>query len=109
MYGPLVIAYLFLGGAAAGALFAIDLEPSDAWRIGDAANPLFAAAFDTLRTHLYAAGFVMLALRHGVPAVGLGVTARALLVLLRPHPTVLTFGAFTLAIEAALALLLASA
>ena len=39
----------------------------------------------------------------------LGSPGKALLVLLRPHPTVLTFGAYTLAIEAALALLLASA
>lgn len=111
MYGPLVIAYLFLGGAAAGALFAMaawSLRMRAAQR-GRRKPARLAAAFDTLRRRTYLTGFVMLALAMVCLLWDLGSPGKALLVLLRPHPTVLTFGAYTLAIEAALALLLASA
>lgn len=111
MYGPLVIAYLFLGGAAAGALFVMA-----AWslrvRMAQRTRPRharLAAAFDTLRARVYLVGFIMLALAMVCLLWDLGSPDRALLVLLRPHPTVLTFGAYTLAIEAMLALVLASA
>lgn len=110
MYGPLVIAYLFLGGAAAGMLCAMSawsLRERSMERVGHR-SARFAAAFSVLRQRTYLVGFVTLALAMVCLLWDLGSPGKALLVVLRPHPTVLTFGAYTLAVEAALALLLAS-
>lgn len=108
MYGPLVITYLFLGGAAAGALFVASTWSLAARRSERLQNPLFAAAFDTMRKHVYAAGFIMLAFAMACLLWDLGSPQRALLVFLRPRPTVLTFGAFTLSVEAGVTAVLAS-
>lgn len=110
MYGTLVIAYLFLGGAAAGALFAMS-----AWslwlRVARTRTPqsqLLVHAFAALRKRVYVVGFMMLALAMVCLLWDLGTPERALLLFLRPHPTVLTFGAYTLAVEGVLAALLAA-
>ena len=118
MYGPLIIAYLFLGGAAAGALTVVSAW-SLALRRSRARNQLAAralavgasperivAAFVALRARVYVVGLAMLAFAMLCLLWDLGSPARALLVFLRPHPTTLTFGAYTLAFELALATLL---
>ncbi len=104
MYGSLVIAYLFFGGAAAGALFVIS-----AWSITlrcAGMSPRMAEAFHALRVRAYAIGLVLLILAMVCLLWDLERPERALLLFLRPHPTAITFGAYTLAIECLIAALL---
>lgn len=68
-----------------------------------------ASAFATLRVRVYAVGFLLLALAMVCLLWDLGLPERALLVFLRPHATVITFGAYTLAVEIILAALLLTA
>lgn len=108
LYGSLVIAYLFLGGAAAGALFVMSAW-SFLFRRSDHSIRLD-MAFEALRCRAYLAGVALLAFAMICLLWDLGTPERALLVFLRPHPTALTFGAYTLAVELIIAavLLLAS-
>ncbi|OUO88630.1 hypothetical protein B5F40_12290 [Gordonibacter sp. An230] len=134
VYGPLVIAYLFLGGIAAGGFFAmaawslaferstsaIGRAPSDAdgyrRRTGNAiAAPARNAssislrctqAFASLQARMYTLCLLLLALAVALLLWDLGRPERALLVLLHPHATVITFGAFCLVVETALGFLL---
>lgn len=108
VYGPLVITYLFLGGAAAGALLTISLWSLALSVKGTSRGPLFHEAFEALGKRVYATGFVMLAFAMTCLLWDLGSPERALLVLLHPHPTVITFGAYTLTFEAATAAVLAA-
>ena len=104
LYGSLVIAYLFLGGTAAGALFVIS-----AWSLlfRRAQRPSrLQTAFEALRRRVYIAGVVLLVFAMVCLLWDLGNPGRALLVFLHPHPTVITFGAYTLAIETLVATLL---
>lgn len=104
LYGSLVIAYLFLGGTAAGALLVIS-----AWSLffRRTQHPSrIQMAFETLRHRVYLAGVALLIFAMVCLLWDLGNPGRALLVFLRPHPTVITFGAYTLAIETLLAALL---
>lgn len=104
LYGSLVIAYLFLGGTAAGALFVIS-----AWSLlfQRAQRPSrLQTAFEALRRRVYIAGVVLLVFAMVCLLWDLGNPGRALLVFLHPHPTVITFGAYTLAIETLVATLL---
>lgn len=107
MYGSLIIAYLFLGGAAAGALFVVS-----AWSFAfrHAEHPVrLRAAFESLRSRAYTVGFLLLAFAMVCLLGDLGNPGRALMVFFLPHPTVITFGAYTLAIESFLAALLLTA
>lgn len=134
MYGALVIAYLFLGGVAAGGFFAmaawsLAFERStcaNAWthanagglgrRTGNAvaasaraANGALlrrAQAFSSLQARMYTLCLALLALAVALLLWDLGRPERALLVLLHPHATVITFGAFCLVTELALGSLL---
>ncbi|WP_162457348.1 NrfD/PsrC family molybdoenzyme membrane anchor subunit [Gordonibacter urolithinfaciens] len=107
MYGSLVIVYLFLGGAAAGALFVMSAW-SFAFRRSE--NPArLLTAFESLRRRTYTVGFLLLAFAMICLLGDLGNPGRALMVFFLPHPTVITFGAYTLAIEALLAALLLAA
>ena len=107
LYGSLVIAYLFLGGAAAGALFVMSAW-SFAFRRSE--NPArLLTAFESLRSRTYTVGFLLLAFAMICLLGDLGNPGRALMVFFLPHPTVITFGAYTLAIEALLAALLLAA
>ncbi|HIR01743.1 MAG TPA: polysulfide reductase NrfD [Candidatus Aveggerthella stercoripullorum] len=101
MYGPLIIAYLFFGGAAAGALFVVC-----AWSIFFRRTPQperLADAFATLRRRILGTGVVLLAFAMMCLLWDLGNPERALLVFLHPHPTAITFGAYSLAACAFLA------
>ncbi|MDO4289785.1 MAG: polysulfide reductase NrfD [Eggerthellaceae bacterium] len=126
MYGFLVIAYLFLGGASAGALLVVS-----AWnlwfrrrhaahagrlRANRTCAPAPAAhaerlvfALEALSKRVYVVGFALLVLAMVCLLWDLGAPERALLVFTRPHATVLTFGAYTLAAETLIAALLAAA
>lgn len=99
--------YLFLGGAAAGALFVMSAW-SFAFRRSE--NPArLLTAFESLRRRTYTVGFLLLAFAMICLLGDLGNPGRALMVFFLPHPTVITFGAYTLAIEALLAALLLAA
>ena len=110
-FGPLIIAYLFLGGAAAGAFLVMSV-----WSIGfyvsDSAerhHVRLRSAFKALKGRVYTISFIMLAVSMACLVFDLQYPDRALLLFLRPRPTPLTFGAYALAIEAILGLLLALA
>ena len=94
MYGALVIAYLFLGGVAAGGFFAMA-----AWSLAFERSTCANAWTYTLCLALLALAVALLLWDLGRPE-------RALLVLLHPHATVITFGAFCLVTELALGSLL---
>ncbi|TNU88570.1 hypothetical protein FIC87_14305 [Eggerthella lenta] len=107
MYGPLIIAYLFLGGTAAGALFVMSVWSLQT-RLSSVRAPRQETAFAALRRRTYAAAFVLLVLAMTCLLWDLGAPHRAPLIFLHSRPTVLTFGAYTLAIEAVLTVLLAA-
>lgn len=107
LYGSLVIAYLFLGGTAAGALFVVSVW-SLLFRRAQRPSRL-QTAFEALRRRVYIAGVVLLVFAMVCLLWDLGNPERALLVFLHPHPTVITFGAYTLAIETIVATLLSLA
>ena len=104
MYGPLVIAYLFLAGAAAGALFVVSAWSFVFRRTERPARLLL--AFEMLRVRVYTVGFLLLVFAMVCLLWDLGSPERALLIFFLPHPTVITFGAYTLVVEAFLAALL---
>lgn len=110
MYGSLIIAYLFLGGAAAGALLAVSAWSLAFHRAAARAtlHPSLTAAFSALRKNVYLVGFVLLAFAMVCLLWDLGAPHRALLIFTQPRPTVLTFGAYTLTVEATIAALLAA-
>ncbi len=115
MYGPLIIAYLFLGGTAAGGFFMMaswdlaflrttgiqpaKVAPTRSWRVKQ--------AFESLRTRMYTLCLLLLILSMLFLFWDLGVPARALYIFLHPHATVLTFGAASLVAEVAIGGLLA--
>lgn len=113
MYGPLIIAYLFLGGAAAGGFFmmaAWDLAFPRAGRTGDdvcARDRRIAQAFASFRTQMYALCLLLLAFSMLLLICDLGIPDRALYIFLHPHATVLTFGSVALVAELAVGGLLA--
>lgn len=109
-YGTLIIAYLFLGGAAAGALFVISTWSLQLrWSHSAVARSRrLSFAFSTLRTRVYVAGLLLLVAAMIFLLWDLGFPDRAFMVFVYPHPTVITFGAWTLIVEATLAALLAS-
>ena len=109
MYGPLIIAYLFLGGTAAGALFVISVWSLQV-HLSSVRTPQTerqVTAFSALRRRTYAISFMLLALAMTCLLWDLGTPRRAPLIFLHSRPTVLTFGAYTLAIESVLAAFLA--
>ena len=115
-YGPLVILYLFLGGASAGAFCVMSVWSLAFHRIERHVSSdrstcavRFLTAFKTLLGRVYALAFALLAISMLCLLFDLRVPEHALLIYLRPHPTPLTFGAYSLAIEALLGLVLACA
>lgn len=109
MYGLLAIAYLFLGGAAGGSCLVMAAWSLAFHRRGRQHNHRTRSAFDALLSKVY--GIMTFALIGAVLCLvyDLGIPDRALLVLLRPHPTILTFGAFILSGQVAVTALLAAA
>lgn len=123
LYGPLVIAYLFLGGTAAGGFFAMAAWSLAARRkrvesaagIGTAHIRLrrpstqtmrLGQAFEALQVRVYTLCLMLLALAILFLFWDLGSPERVLLILLLPNFTVLTFGAICLTIELVLGALL---
>lgn len=109
MYGILVITYLFLGGAAGGtflvmSVWSLWLHSRYPFRTGQVRQ-----AFRNLKSFVYAAATVALALALVCLLWDLGYPHRALLIFSLARPTPLTFGAFTLSLLLVLGLLLTAA
>lgn len=109
MFDTLIIAYLFLGGAAGGAYFVMA-----AWSLvfhrRDAEHPhRLHTAFKALLSRVYAIALIALVVSAACLVWDLLHPQRALLIFLRPRPTLLTFGAYALALLMALGLALALA
>lgn len=107
MFGDLVIAYLFFGGAGAGACFVLALlslrTPSRA--LSDADSPALswgseafrpAQAYVRLFGRAQATALAFLAVGACCIAGDLGRFDRAIMLLFRPAPTVLSFGSWSL-------------
>lgn len=101
-----VVSYLFLGGAGAGLVLVLCvlglLAPADA-------RARAAGAYRSLLGAGFACALVVLALGVVCLLADLGNVDRAVLLLMQPHPTYLTVGAWALAVCWLLALLLALA
>lgn len=98
----------------AGAAAATAPRPVRAFFASHAATPYtqahrLAQAFETLQSRAYALCLALLVLAILFLFWDLGNPERVLLILLRPHATVLTFGAIFLSVEAVLGLLLVGA
>lgn len=107
MFGDLVIAYLFLGGAGAGACFVLALlslrTPSFALSDAGGGKPSWEAAslrplssYARLFGRAQAVSLAFLLLGTCCLAADLGRFDRAALLFLQPAPTVLSFGAWSL-------------
>lgn len=116
MYGPLVIGYLFLGGTAAGGFFTIS-----AWSLAFPHTKRMRAltksrgaeiraleAFSSLRARMYVLCLILLAIAATFLFWDLGSPEKMLLVLARPHATMLTFGTACLGVQAIIGGLLAA-
>lgn len=107
VYGPLVIAYLFVGGTAAGTLFAMSAWSFALRRTEHDARQR--EAFAILRTRAYAVGFVLLGSAMVLLFWDLERPERALLLFFKPHATAITFGSYALLLELMLAAVLFAA
>lgn len=106
MFGSLLIAYLFLGGTAAGVFLVMSCW-SLAFRHGKTQRSARALlAFETLRKRCYALGFALLVASMLCLFWDLGSPERALLLFFMPHATFITLGAFCLTAELAIGLTL---
>ncbi|WP_283171265.1 NrfD/PsrC family molybdoenzyme membrane anchor subunit [Curtanaerobium respiraculi] len=103
MFGILIITYLFLGGAAAGALLVTCTWSIlfHAHRIRRPSREI--AGFNTLRSNCYATAFVLLIFSIACLLWDLGSPERALNLFLHPHLSILSIGSFILSLEAILA------
>lgn len=101
MYSELIIIYLFLGGAASGAFFVMA-----AWSLGfhhgekRLRDRRLRLAFRVMKRIVYTTSFLLLIIAMGCLFADLKVPGKALLLLLRPQPTPLTFGFFVLSLLA---------
>jgi formate-dependent nitrite reductase membrane component NrfD len=108
-FDTLVILYLFLGGAAAGALFIMPVW-SIAFHHNDHKHDYrLQRAFKSLKARCYSIALIVLIFSILCLIWDLGKPERALSLFLRPHLTVLTFGSFALVLEVLLGFLLAAA
>ena len=106
MYGTLIIAYLFLGGAAGGAFLVMAAWSLAFHRHVPHRSDRLRLAFRTLKARVYPAATAILAVAMVCLWWDLEMPHRALLIFLIPRPTVLTFGAAVLACELMLGILL---
>lgn len=109
LFGMLVIMYLFLGGASAGAFFVMSLWSLVFHRRDDVHDHRMRLAFKALLGRCYALCFALLAVAALCLVWDLGSPERALLLFTKAHPTVLTLGAFSLAAQLLIGLTLATA
>lgn len=107
MFGTLVIAYLFLGGASSG-LLCVTAARGIAFRRLDH-DVRIVRSFGRLTRRCYAIGLALLCLAVACLFWDLGQPERILLVLSRPHATVLTVGMVVIVAEVVVGALLASA
>lgn len=103
MYGPLIIAYLFFGGTAAGAMLVMAWWSLRFYRKTNHPSSRMAHAFSSLQKRVYPIGFVLLVVSMLCLLGDMNYLERAFLVFTRPHPTPITFGAYALAVELVLA------
>lgn len=107
MYSELVIAYLFLGGAASGAFFIMAL-----WSLAFHSreqrlrNRRLRMAFRLMKRKVYVISLLLLLVAMGCLFADMKIPSKALLLFLRPQPTPLTFGAFALSVQAIVGLAL---
>ncbi|WP_172136945.1 NrfD/PsrC family molybdoenzyme membrane anchor subunit [Adlercreutzia sp. ZJ473] len=101
MYGPLVIAYLFLGGAAAGGMFV-----AAAWSLAFRRLPggrehavRHARAFAALQARAWPLCLLLLVLAISALFWDLGRPDRMMLLMMSPRVTVMTFGTLCLVVE----------
>lgn len=106
MFGTLLIAYLFLGGTAAGILFVMSCWSLAFQQSKTQHSTRMLFTFETLRKRCYALGFVLLTASMLCLFWDLGSPERALLLFLMPHVTFVTLGAFCLTAELAIGLIL---
>jgi len=109
MYGMLIVAYLFLGGAAGGAYFVMATWSLAFHRRSASHSQRLNDAFKALLKRAYLVAFIALVASMACLVWDLLYPERALLIFLRPRPTLLTFGAFALAIQTLIGLGLALA
>ena len=105
--GSLIILYLFLGGAAGGALLVMS-----AWSLAhyrnDSRSHRFRRAFKSLQKSVYTIGTLLLVFSMLCLMWDLWYPERALLMFTRARPTILTFGAFVLAADVLIGFVLAA-
>ncbi len=107
MYGPLIIAYLFLGGAAAGgflmmAAWDLAFSRGDGCRTDDGGHVpagRIVRSFGVFRARVYTLCLLLLVLSMLFLFWDLGIPERALYIFLHPHATILTFGSISLVAE----------
>lgn len=104
-----VIAYLFFGGAAGGVYFTMAIWSLSFHRKDARHSHNLRQAFKTLLSRTYAIALVLLAVSMACLMGDLLYPERALLIFLRPHASLLTFGAFSLAAQLLVGLVLAIA
>lgn len=97
MFSTLIVAYLFLGGAASGAFFVMASWSLAFHRRGITHPHRLHSAFKALLARVYAIALITLIASATCLVWDLLYPERALLIFLRPRPTLLTFGAFALA------------
>lgn len=107
MFGNLVIAYLFFGGASAGAFFVMAAGSIALRR--STGNPRLLRALGQQQRNVYAVAMLVFVLAGACLFWDLGRPDRILLVVLHPHATVLTFGTITISCMAVLGALLLAA
>lgn len=98
MFGILIVAYLFLGGAASGAFFVMAFWSLAFHRRGATHPHRLHSAFKALLARVYTIALIALIASAACLVWDLLYPERALLIFLRPRPTLLTFGAFALAV-----------
>lgn len=106
MYSTLIIAYLFLGGAAGGGFLVMAAWSLAFHRRAPYRSDRLRTAFRALKSAVYTACTAILAISMICLWWDLEMPDRALLIFLIPRPTVLTFGAVVLACELGLGILL---
>ncbi len=109
LFSSLIILYLFLGGAAAGALFFISAWSIYRHRNMSQYSERAQAAFKSLRLYSYIIGLVLLVFSILCLVWDLGYPSRAAYLFLRPHFTVLSFGSYILLFEFLIVLILTGA
>jgi formate-dependent nitrite reductase membrane component NrfD len=109
LFDTLIILYLFLGGAAAGAFFVMSAWSLMFHRKGKSHHFRLKRAFKSLMARCYTIGLAVSAFSAMCLVWDLGSPERVLSLFTRPHPTAITFGSYALLAELSIGSLLALA